>query len=80
MEANIGAFASIAIVGAALSLVINFIKGKWGTDTGITKLITIGLSVLLGVGYYFLEGTAIWKSILGILGASSAFWAIFLKK
>lgn len=80
MEANIGAFASIAIVGAALSVIINLIKGKFGTDTGTTKAITIGLSIVLGLAYYFLEGTAIWKSILGILGAASAFWAIFLKK
>lgn len=70
---------SISIVGSALSIVIQFIKTKWGIDSPTTKVMTIGLALALGLSYYFLVNTSFWLPIIGILGAASTFYAFFLK-
>lgn len=77
---NINDFIGIAIVGSSLSLVIDFIKARWGVESNATKFAVIGLSVILGTVYFFLRDTVLWQTILGILGAASTFWALFLKK
>lgn len=76
---NINDFLSIAIVGAFLSIAIQFIKNKFSMNTNMVKLMTILLAILVGGSYYFLSQTAWWQSILGVLAASSTVYALFLK-
>lgn len=73
-------FLQIGIVGTALSVVIQIIKEKWGTESDTTRGIAILLSIALGTGYYFLVGTPFWLPIVGILGAATTFHSLFLKK
>ena len=72
-------FLSIAVVGSALAMAIQFIKGKYGLDSAKTKALTLGLAVLLGGSYYFLSQTPWWQTILGVLASASTVWAFFLK-
>jgi len=73
-------FLSIAVVGSALAMAIQFIKSKFGLDSIKTKALTLGLAVILGGGYYFLSQTPWWQTILGVLASASTFWAFFLKE
>lgn len=70
---------SIGIVGSALSLVIQYVKTKWGMDSNTTKFATVALSLALGAGYYFLVNTPLWLPLVGVLGAASTFYSLFLK-
>lgn len=74
---EIDAFLSIALVGAALSLLIEWVTNKWGTGSAASRAIAIGLSVVVGGLYWFLSGTAIWQSVLGVLAAASTVYAMF---
>lgn len=76
---NVQDFLGIAIVGAALSLVIQIIKNKLGPTSNATRLITLALSVLIGAAYWFLRDTNLWQTILGVLAAASTVYAFFLK-
>jgi hypothetical protein len=69
-------FLSIGIVGAALSMGIQWLQDKYGVAGKETRLISIGGSVLLGGAVWFLQGTEIWASILGVLGAASTVYAM----
>lgn len=77
---DINAFLGIAIVGAALSFVIEFITNKLGTNSVRSKAVAIGLSVVVGGLYWYLSGTAIWQSVLGVLAAASTVYAILINK
>ena len=73
-------FLGIGIVGVAISLLIQFVKNKLGTDTMATKAMTVLIALLAGTAYYFLSATSYWASVLGVLTAASTFYAFFLKK
>jgi hypothetical protein len=72
-------FLEISIVGTILSFAVEAIKTKYGTSSFATKGITIGLAGVIGAAVFFLSGTAIWVSILGVLAAASTVYAFFLK-
>lgn len=73
---ELSAFLEISIVGALLSLVIEYITNKANTNPLGGKTLAILLSIVVGAAYWFLSGTAIWQSILGILAAASTVYAI----
>lgn len=70
----------IAIVGASLSFVIQFIKQKMGTNSNGTKALTIVLALAVGGVVYFLQGSPYWETVVGILGVASTVYAFFLKE
>lgn len=73
-------FYGVLVVGSLLSLVIQAIKKKFGTESSTTRGLTIGLSVAVGTGYWYLERSGWKETVLGILAAASAFYALFLKE
>jgi hypothetical protein len=77
---NLTDFIGIAIVGAALSLAIEIVKEKFGTASFGTKIITLGLSLVVGAAYWFLRETPFWQTIVGVLAAASTVYAFVLKK
>lgn len=77
---DINAFLGIAIVGALLSLVIEWVTNKMGANSMGSKFTAIFLSVLVGAAYWYLSSLAIWQSILGVLAAASTVWALFINK
>lgn len=74
---NINDFLGIAIVGAGLSLAIEYINAKYDLNSPQAKGLAIALSIVVGGVYWFLQGTDIWQAILGILAAASAVYALF---
>ena len=76
---NFNDFAAILIVGAVLSLIIEWIKGKYGPSSIGSKLITILLSIAIGAGYVYIRSTPWFPTIVTVLTTSSAVYALFLK-
>jgi hypothetical protein len=74
---EINDFLGIAIVGSALSVVIEWLTTKYGTNTPASKAIAILLSIVVGGLYWLLSGTAIWQSVLGVLATSSTVFALY---
>ena len=79
MSETLQQFLQIGIVGVALSFIVQFVKERYGTDSDVTKVLTIGLAIMLGAGYYFLVGTSLWVPIVGILSSATTFYALFIK-
>lgn len=77
---DINAFLGIAIVGASLSFVIELVTSRIGANSAGSKAVAIGLSVVVGGLYWYLSGTAIWQSVLGVLAAASTVYALFINK
>lgn len=75
-EQAVQAFLSIGIVGAALSFGIQWMQDKFGVGGSATKAISIVGSVILGGFVWFLQGTEMWASILGVLAAASTVYAM----
>ena len=76
---EIATFLEIGIVGIGLSLIIQFIKAKFGTESLTTKGLTVGLAVAAGTVWVLFSGAAWFATVLGILAAASTFYAFFLK-
>ena len=77
METAVQQFLAIGIVGVAFSIAIQWLQSKFGVGGNKTKAIAIVGSVVLGGLVWFLSGTAIWASILGVLAAASTMYAMF---
>lgn len=75
---GIQTFFQIGVVGIAASYLLEYLTKKYSATA--SKLITLGVSVVLGAAYWFFSGTAWWASMLGVLAAASTFYALFLKK
>lgn len=73
-------FIAISIVGAGLSLSIDWLKAKFGTTGWATKTVTLLLSLLIGGLYIWLRSTPYLETVLTVLGAASVIYAFFLKK
>lgn len=67
---------SIGIVGTALSMGIQWLQNKYGVEGGTTRLVSVLGSIALGAAIWFLQGTAIWASIIGVLAAASTVYAM----
>ena len=72
-------FLSIGIVGAALSYGVQWLQDKYGVDGNETRIISIAGSIVFGAAVWFLQGTAVWASILGVLAAASTVYAMYFK-
>ena len=77
---EISNFVAIARVGVILSTAIQLIKGKFGESSTNTKLLTIGLSIAVGVVYVAIQSTPYFQTIIGILASASTVYSLLLKK
>lgn len=69
-------FGELTIVGAVVSLLVQWLKKKYGTEGLKTTGIVLALSLLAGTAYYFLEGTEMWGAFLHILATASTAYAL----
>lgn len=76
---NITEFIAIAVVGAFLSIVIEIIKNKWGTSSNVTKLLTLGLALVVAGAYVWVRSTPYFETVLLVLTCASTVYAFFLK-
>jgi len=77
MDTNLIDFLAIGVVGAALSVAFQYFKSTSGNRS---KLLMIGLSVLVGGIYVFLRDTVWYTTILGVLASASTIYSLFLKE
>lgn len=74
-------FLAIGIVGAGLSVIVEFIKAKFGgLEKNKSKAIVIVGSLLLGGLVYVLAQTPYWINVAGVLGAASVVYGFVVKK
>lgn len=73
-------FSQLLVVGTATSLLINYLKNRFGTETNTTKALTLLLAVIVGGAYVYLRDTNAWQTIIQVLVVSSAVYALFLRK
>lgn len=75
---DIGVFTQIGIIGAALSVFMEWLTEKYEVNSPAAKLIVVGLSIAIGIVYWFLSrNVELLKSVVGILAAASTVYAIF---
>ena len=73
-------FLQIAIVGVVTSGIVQLIKNKFGTSSNGTKALVIGLSLVFGIGIYFLQqNVELYQAVLGILATASTVYAFVVK-
>lgn len=78
---NIGDFSGIIILGVGASILVQFIKNTFGTESNKTKAVLVGLSILLGSLYYVIQlNENLLQIIITILGIASAVYSFFIKK
>lgn len=73
-------FLSIGVVGAGLSLAIDWLKERFETKGWATKTVTLLFAILIGGLYVWLRQTSYLQTVLTVLGAASVIYAFFLKK
>ena len=71
---------AIGVVGGLLSLAIEWITNKFGTNKMASKAVTLVLALIVGGVYVWLRSTAYWETTLIVLGAASTVYAFFIKK
>lgn len=76
---EISAFLGIGIVGAVLSLVVEYIKAK-SVDQLNLRTLVIALSLVVGSVYWFLADTVYYETVLGVLASASTVYALFFNK
>lgn len=70
-------FLSIGIVGAFLSLGVEYLQARFGASSKEAKGIAIIGSVLLGSAMWYLSSTPYLASVLGVLASASTMYAMF---
>mgnify|MGYP000114919738 CR=1 FL=1 len=73
-------FLAIGVVGGLLSLLIEWVTNKFGTNKTASKAVTLALALVVGGGYVWLRSTPYWETALIVLGAASTVYAFFIKK
>lgn len=76
---DINAFLGIAIVGVALSGVVQLMKLKFGTSGWQTKALTVVLALVVAGGYVWIKETPYFETVILVLTTTSAVYA-FMKK
>lgn len=71
---------AIGVVGALVSIGIQWLKNKFGIASNKTKLITIGVSILIATIWYLFSTSDWFINAVGILATASTVWALILKK
>ena len=72
--------ASFVVIGAIVSLVVQFLKTKYGTQSNMTIAMVIAISVVVGAAYTLLKDTSVWQTIISILGFAGAVYTYILKR
>lgn len=71
---------SLTVVGAIVSVIVQFLKNKYGTNTQGTLTAVIAISIVAGVAYYFVKQTEFLPVIIQILAFAGAIYTYILKR
>ena len=68
------------IIGAAVSVLVQFIKKYAGTSSWITYFIVLVASVSAAVTYYLLQETELLTSIIQVLSGAGLFYTFIITR
>lgn len=68
------------MIGAVVSVIVQFLKNKYGTNTQETLTAVIVISIVAGVGYYFIKQTEFLPVVIQILAFAGAIYTYILKR
>ena len=68
-----------ALVGTGLSLVMQFIKNKFGFNSNRSKAIVLFLSLCGASAFWILKDTQYWMPLVGILGTASTVYNFIIR-
>lgn len=71
---------SFTVVGAIVSVIVQVLKNKYGTNTQGTLTAVIVISIVAGVGYYFIKQTSFLPAVIQILAFAGAIYTYILKR
>lgn len=71
---------TLVIVGAIVSLVVEFIKRKSGASRTKAILLTVAVSLVAGAAYQLLKDTVYWQTVLQILAFASLVYGVLIKQ
>jgi len=71
---------SFTVVGAIVSVIVQFLKNKYGTNTQGTLTAVIVISIVAGVGYYFIKQSPFLPAVIQILAFAGAIYTYILKR
>ena len=71
---------SFTVIGAVVSVIVQFLKNKYGTNTQETLTTVIVISIVAGVGYYFIKQTEFLPVVIQILAFAGAIYTYILKR
>ena len=77
VTAAVEALMSFAVVGAAVSALIQWMQVKFGPEGNETKVLAIVFSLIAGIVVWLLFETAYWTSVLGVFAAANTVYAMF---
>ena len=70
----------IAIVGVAVSLLVQWLKKQFGTDEYKTLGVVLVVSLLGAWGYTYLVTAGYWESVLAILLTAGSFYTYIIAR
>lgn len=75
----IGIVLNFAIVGTFVSILMQWIRSRWPLSESASKMLLVGISVLIGTVVVLGAKTSAWPTILAILGGASTAYGLFVK-
>lgn len=77
---DVNQFIGIGIVGIVASLIIEAITRLSATNPLTSKFVAVGVSLVLGTGYYFAAQTIWWPTVVAVLAVASTVYSLFFNK
>ena len=74
------ALTSYILVGAGVSALVQYLKTKYGTNSGTTIGIVALISIIAGAGFFFAKDTNFWQSFLSVMGFAGAIYTYIIKR
>jgi hypothetical protein len=71
---------SLTVVGAVVSVIVQFLKNRYGTNTQGTLTAVIVISIVAGLAYYIISQTAFLPAVIQILAFAGAVYTFILKR
>lgn len=68
-----------AMVGTIMTVLMQFIKNKFGLDSNKAKLFVLVVCFVGAGAFWFLKDTSYWVPLLGILGTASTVYNFIIK-
>jgi len=70
----------IEIIGAVVSLIVQYLKTKYGTGDMRTLVILITISILAGAIYVIASPAEYWPIVIRIIETAAAIYVIFIRR